>query len=100
MGFNVPIGTWFREGQRGLISQLLLSERMRDRGYFNDAFVREMVHDHIEGRTNYQAQLFVLASVELWFRVFIDSSQLALPEYSVEDLLAEEQLAGTFSSAL
>ena len=32
MGFNVPVDTWFREGQRNLISRLLLSERARSRG--------------------------------------------------------------------
>jgi asparagine synthase (glutamine-hydrolysing) len=91
MGFNVPTGIWFREGQRGIMTQLLLSERLRDRGYFNDAFVAQMLRDHLEGRNNYQAQLFTLASLELWFRVFIDSPQLAKPECSVEDLLAQEQ---------
>src|SRR5437667_2599151 len=58
MGFNVPTSTWFREGQRGLITRLLLSERLCSRGYFNDAFIAKMVRDHLEGRTNYQAQLF------------------------------------------
>jgi asparagine synthase (glutamine-hydrolysing) len=93
MGFNVPTGIWFREGQRNLITRLLLSERMRSRGYFNDTLVAQMLHDHLEGRTNYQAQLFLLASLELWFRVFIDSPHMAAPQYSVEELLDEEQMA-------
>lgn len=92
MGFNVPTGVWFREGQRGLITRLLLSEQMRSRGYFNDAFIARMVRDHLEGRTNYEAQLFTLASLELWFRVFIDSSQVALPQGSVESILDEEKV--------
>ncbi|HZR41867.1 MAG TPA: asparagine synthase (glutamine-hydrolyzing) [Ktedonobacteraceae bacterium] len=91
MGFNVPTGIWFREGQRGLITQLLLSERMRSRGYFNDEFVARMVRDHLEGKTNYQAQLFTLASLELWFRVFIDTPQLEIPQGSVEEMLSEER---------
>src|SRR5579872_14844 len=36
MGFNVPTGTWFREGQRHIMTQLLLSERTRSRSYFNN----------------------------------------------------------------
>ena len=89
MGFNVPTGMWFREGQRNLITQLLLSERARDRGYLNDVFVAKLLRDHLEGKTNYQAQLFTLASLELWFRVFIDEPNLMYPEMSVEDLLDE-----------
>ncbi|HZU03089.1 MAG TPA: asparagine synthase (glutamine-hydrolyzing) [Ktedonobacteraceae bacterium] len=92
MGFNVPTGIWFREGQRGLITRLLLSERLRSRGYFNDAFVAKMVRNHLEGRTNYQAQLFTLASLELWFRVFIDTPQLEIPHGSVEELLERNTL--------
>lgn len=90
MGFNVPTGTWFREGQRNLITRLLLSERTRERGYLNNAFVARLLRDHLEGKTNYQAQLFSLASLELWFRVFIDQSRLEPPYLSVEELLSEE----------
>jgi asparagine synthase (glutamine-hydrolysing) len=90
MGFNVPTGTWFREGQRNLMTRLLLSERTHERGYLNNAFVAQMLRDHLRGRTNYQAQLFSLASLELWFRVFIDNPSLDYPQGSVEDLLDEK----------
>jgi len=91
MGFNVPTGIWFREGQRNLITRLLLSERARDRGYLDDAFVAKLLRDHLDGKTNYQAQLFTLASLELWFRVFIDNPSLLYPEMSVEELLNENE---------
>lgn len=89
MGFNVPTGTWFREEQRTLITRLLLSERARSRGYLNDTFVASMLRDHLEGRMNYQSQLFLLASLELWFRVFIDSTRLEYPDLSLEELLED-----------
>ena len=90
MGFNVPTGTWFREGQRNIITQLLLSERARSRGYFNTDVVARLLRDHMQGTTNYQAQLFLLASLELWFRVFIDRATLTCPQESVEALLDEK----------
>ena len=94
MGFNVPTGIWFREGQRNLVTQLLLSEQARSRGYLNEAFVARLLRDHLEGRTNYQSQLFILASLELWFRVFIDSPHLEFPQVSTEELLeSKEKLA-------
>lgn len=91
IGFNVPIGIWFREGQRNLITQLLLSERARSRGFLNDAFVARILRDHLEGRAQYGNQLFILASLELWFRVFIDSSGLECPQVSTEELLEMEE---------
>jgi len=44
----------------------------------------------MEGTTNYQAQLFILASLELWFRVFIDRTELTCPMESTEELLEEK----------
>lgn len=90
MGFNVPTGAWFRAEQRNLINTLLLSERIRSRGYFQNDFIERMVRDHLDGKTNYQAQIFTLASLELWFRVFIDPPNLEMPQGSVEALLSEE----------
>lgn len=91
MGFNVPTGIWFREGQRDMITKLLLSERIRNRGCFNHEYIERIVQDHLAGKTNYQAQIFMLASLELWFRVFIDPTRLAIPQGSVVDLIDEEQ---------
>jgi len=85
MGFNVPIGNWFRSVLRAFLTDLLLSERMRSRGIVEYKVVEQMLRDHMRGRSNYQAQLFLLASLELWFRVFIDP-----PELGVPPLLREE----------
>lgn len=89
MGFNVPTGIWFREGQRNLISRLLLSERTLSRGFLNSTYVALMLEDHLSGKTNYEKQLFTLASLELWFRVFIDEAYADCPQASVEDLVED-----------
>ena len=90
MGFNVPTGVWFREGQREFITRLLLSERARSRGFLNNECVATILRDHLEGRTQYTNQLFILASLELWFRVFIDTSELVHPQVSLEELLDDK----------
>lgn len=92
MGFNVPIDTWFRRNQRNLLAQLLLSDRARSRGFLNDAFVERLLRDHLEGRTNYRIQLFILASLEIWFRVFIDGSRLEYTQESLADLLDDTKV--------
>jgi asparagine synthase (glutamine-hydrolysing) len=93
MGFNVPNGIWFREGQRHIITQLLLSERARSRGFLNNECVATILHDHLQGRTQYTNQLFILASLELWFRIFIDTPELTYPRASLEELLDDEPVA-------
>lgn len=92
MGFNVPTGIWFKEGQRSLLTRLLLSERARSRDFLNTDVVAALLRDHLNGRTDYQKQLFTLASLEIWFRVFIDSLIPECPQFSVEDLLEDKTL--------
>jgi asparagine synthase (glutamine-hydrolysing) len=87
MGFNVPVSDWFRGTQHNLISRLLLSERALSRGFLNNSYIASVLREHMEGKTNYGGQLFILASLELWFRIFIDSPHLAYPEATVEELL-------------
>lgn len=88
IGFNMPTGTWFREGQRAFISGLLLSEQMRGRGLFDHACIERMLREHLDGHSNYQAQLFLLASLELWFRVFIDPPELDVSQKDLgEDMI-------------
>jgi asparagine synthase (glutamine-hydrolysing) len=94
MGFNVPVATWLREGHRQLITSLLLSERARSRGFLNTEYVAALLRDHLEGRTNYAAQLFTLASLELWFRVFIDPPRLEVPQGSSEAVLEPAERRG------
>lgn len=84
----MPTGTWFREGQRAFISGLLLSEQMRGRGLFDHACIERMLREHLDGHSNYQAQLFLLASLELWFRVFIDPPELDVSQKDLgEDMI-------------
>jgi asparagine synthase (glutamine-hydrolysing) len=93
MGFNVPTGVWFRKAQRRIITQLLLSERARSRGFLNNECVATILRDHLEGRTQYTNQLFILASLELWFRVFIDPPELTYPQASLEEFLDDKPIA-------
>ena len=86
MGFNVPTGAWFRQDQRAFITNLLLSEQMRSRELFNHVCIERMLREHLDGRSNFQAQLFTLASLELWFRVFIDPPELDAPPKILEEV--------------
>jgi asparagine synthase (glutamine-hydrolysing) len=79
MGFNVPVGNWFRVACYPYLRNLLLSPRARGRGIFQMATVERLLEEHREGRINHQARLFALASLEHWFRVYIDPPMLAMP---------------------
>jgi asparagine synthase (glutamine-hydrolysing) len=71
-GFAVPVGGWFRGDLREFFSDVLLSQRARQRGYFNSRFVDRIVREHITGRRDHTLRLWALVVFELWHRQYLD----------------------------
>jgi asparagine synthase (glutamine-hydrolysing) len=67
---NYPV--WFRTTLREWLEGVLLDKRTLERGYYNEAYLRQMVADHMSGRRNYATQFGLLLTFELWNRLFID----------------------------
>jgi asparagine synthase (glutamine-hydrolysing) len=81
-GFAVPVGGWFRGDLREFFSDVLLSPRARQRGYFEPRFVERLVREHVTGRRDHTLRLWGLAVFELWHRRYLDSrpwSRVASP---------------------
>ena len=74
VGFTVPLTRWFVGPWRGLISDVLLSDRCLDRGYYNADAVRGMVGDHIHGRVDREQAIWLMLSLEIWHRLFVDDN--------------------------
>jgi asparagine synthase (glutamine-hydrolysing) len=72
-GFGVPVGIWFRGGLKELFADVLLSQRARQRGYFNVAFIQRLVREHLDGTREHTRRLWALLIFELWHRQYVDS---------------------------
>ena len=72
-GFAVPLGRWFRGPLRPMVRDLLLSERSRRRGIFQEAFIADLLARHARGR-DLDAAIWTLISFELWCRRFLDAA--------------------------
>jgi asparagine synthase (glutamine-hydrolysing) len=70
-GFAVPLGRWFRNDWRAFLHDTLRSQRARQRGVLNGAYVDSLIALH-EGGRDMSAQLWTLLSFELWCRMFLD----------------------------
>jgi asparagine synthase (glutamine-hydrolysing) len=70
-GFAVPLAAWFRGPLDGVVRDLLLSHRSRERGIFNTKYVERLIARHKAGRA-LDWQLWILVSVEMWCRTFLD----------------------------
>ena len=71
-GFAVPVGGWFRGDLREFFSDVLLSARARERGYFEPRFVERLVREHVTSRRDHTLRLWGLVVFELWHREYLD----------------------------
>lgn len=72
VGFTVPLTRWFAGPWRGLIHDVLLSDRCLDRDYYNADVVRGIVSDHIQGRVDREQGIWLMLALEIWHRLFVD----------------------------
>ena len=73
-GFGVPVGAWFRGSLRDTFSDVLRSQRARERGYFNQRFINRLLDEHIAGVRDHSLRLWQLVVLELWHRAYIDAT--------------------------
>ena len=78
-GFGVPVGVWFRGSLRDTFSDVLRSQRARERGYFNQRFVNRLLDEHVSGVRDHSMRLWQLVVLELWHQAYIDTP-VFLPE--------------------
>jgi asparagine synthase (glutamine-hydrolysing) len=71
-GFGVPLGVWFRGNLRELFSDTLLSASSLQRGYFQPAFVRQIVNEHLSGKRDHTLRLWQLVVFERWHQQYAD----------------------------
>ncbi len=60
MGFSVPLARWFRGPLRERVRSALTGERLLDTGFFDHAYLRNMVDSHDSGLRDYSAPIWSL----------------------------------------
>lgn len=61
---------------REYIYDTVLSERALDRDYFNPAYIKKLIDEHMSGKKNYAQIIGLLLTFELFNRMFIDGDRL------------------------
>jgi asparagine synthase (glutamine-hydrolysing) len=72
MGFGVPISRWLRCEMKDYAHEILLDGVATQRGYFDPAYVRALLDEHVSGRGDHSKRIWALLNLELWHRMFID----------------------------
>jgi asparagine synthase (glutamine-hydrolysing) len=77
-GFAVPLAAWFRGDLAGFARDLLLSDRCRERGFFETRYIERLLQLNARGR-NLDLQLWTIMSFELWCQRFLDPTPRTQP---------------------
>jgi len=71
-GFGAPHDHWLSHDLREMVDDLLSEEQIRRRGYLDPRTVRRMVREHLDARRDWAYPLWLLLTLELWHRAFVD----------------------------
>jgi asparagine synthase (glutamine-hydrolysing) len=78
-GYGVDYDTWLKNELRGWTESILLDPRTLGRGYWNPSAVEQLVEDHRLGRgRQLEKKLTALITFELWHRMYMDRSDIAI----------------------
>lgn len=86
--FFVPIDKWLNGGEaRELTLQILDSDSIKKRGYFNYEYIRRMFEKFDKSKLYYSRQIWSLVALELWHRIYVEQDELYKPNLSIDNLL-------------
>ncbi len=69
-GFLTPIDEWLKGDISGMVNDLVDSPGSLSSEYFNKQQIRQMLELHKTKKRDYQRQLFIILSLELWHKHF------------------------------
>jgi asparagine synthase (glutamine-hydrolysing) len=69
-GFATPVDEWFQNELSETLFDLVQDANSFSRNYFDIKTIRRMVDLHQQKRHNYKNELFIILSLEMWFRSF------------------------------
>lgn len=74
-GFGAPVRSWLRNDLQDMRTDLLFGSRgLVARGWLDAVGGRRLVEDFLSGRADYSLQIWMLMSLELWARRFVDAN--------------------------
>ena len=70
-GFSAPDASWFRGESIDYVRQTLYNERARIYEYMDRDFIRLLIDEHLQGKTNRRLFIWSLLNFEWWLRSYI-----------------------------
>jgi len=71
-GFAHPIADWLRGSMKPLVEDCLLSSDSSLSRYLDQGYIRQIYKKHMEGKEQYMRHIYLLVSLELWHRTYMN----------------------------
>jgi asparagine synthase (glutamine-hydrolysing) len=71
-GFNMPVARWLTSELRDLVLAMLSEERIARQGFFNYAYVKYLLDEHLSRRRDNRKLLWTLLIFQLWYDAYIE----------------------------
>ncbi len=71
-GFSAPEQSWYQGPLMTYVKTVLLDRRALSRGFFQEAYIRRVLDEHLAGKVNHRLLIWSLLSFETWNRLFMD----------------------------
>jgi asparagine synthase (glutamine-hydrolysing) len=74
IGFGGPTREYLSPAIRPVIEGLLFDSTARSRGFFEQAYLRRIVEEHLGGTHNHRYRVWIALMFEAWCRTFLDQA--------------------------
>jgi len=72
-GFGIPVAEWLKGPLNAVLRDLLSEKALLDQGFFDPAYVEQLISEHEKGLANHYKQLWTLLVFQLWHREWISA---------------------------
>ncbi|MCI0470772.1 MAG: asparagine synthase C-terminal domain-containing protein, partial [Candidatus Aminicenantes bacterium] len=71
-GFSIPIKNWLRTDLKELMLEYLSEKRVEEAGFFNYAYIKKMIGEHLESKQDHAHRLWALILFNIWREKFLN----------------------------
>ena len=71
-GFNMPVAHWLTGELHDLMMYLLSEARVGRQGFFNYAYIKRLIDEHLSHRRDNRKLLWTLLMFQLWYSAYLE----------------------------
>ena len=71
-GFSIPIKQWLKTDLKPMMLDMLSEDRLKREQFFQPAYVRRLIDEHLKGKENHSHRLWALMTFQNWKKIYLE----------------------------